>query len=133
MKERQGTSHQKGIPLLSKQDGTAVTSSREKADTGRSLLTKPPPPLEQECEQLITTVEVTQEHVECVMRVVNVKKATEPYDVGQQVLQHCATKLAGPLSDVFAACVRENTWPTIWREVCMVLVHKKDFRSDSVN
>ena len=75
-----------------------------------------PPQLAQECEQTVTTVEVTQERVEQHLKAVDVRKASGPDDVSPQVLHHCARELAGPLTNVFTSCVIENTWPSIWKE-----------------
>ena len=142
VKERQGTSHQESIPPLTKQDGTTATSSREKAELLADLFsakmtvpdpTRPPPRLTQECDQLLTTVEVTQERVERLLREVDIRKATGPDDVSPQVLRHCSSELAGPLSEVFKACVRENTWPSVWKKARVVPIHKKKSRSNPAN
>ena len=72
IKERQGTSHLETIPPLTRQDGTAAASSKDKADLLADIFSakmtvadpnRTPPQLAQECEQTVTTVEVTQERV----------------------------------------------------------------------
>ena len=134
VKEKQGASHQESIPPLSKPDGTTATSSSEKAELLAGLFAqkmtvedprRTPPRLETECDELVTTVEVTQEQVERLLREVDVRKATGPDDVSPQVLRNCAAELAGPLSQVFRACVEEKTWPTVWKEARVTPIHKK--------
>ncbi len=142
VKERQGTSHQESIPPLSKGDGTTATNSKEKAELLAELFsnkmtvddpTRSPPQLDLESDQTVMTVEVTQEQVERLLRAVDVKKATGPDNISPQVLRHCASELAGPLSQVFSACVGGNTWPSVWKEARVVPVHKKNSRADPVN
>ncbi|KAK4317340.1 hypothetical protein Pmani_011604 [Petrolisthes manimaculis] len=108
IKERQGNSHHETIPPLTRLDGTTATSSKEKADLLADHFStkmtvadpnRPPPHLAQECDQEITTVEVTQERVEHLLRAVDVRKASGPDDVSPQVLRHCSSELAGTLTE----------------------------------
>ena len=142
VKERQGTSFQDSIPPLTKPDGSTANSSREKAELLADLFAtkmavsdplRPPPQLNLECNDPVTMVEVTTEHVEHLLREIDVKKATGPDDVSPQVLKHCAGELSGPLSEVFKACLEENAWPSVWKEARVVPVHKKNSRSDPKN
>ena len=134
VKERQDTSHQETIPPLTWQDGTTATSSKEKADLLADIFfakmtvadpNRPPPQLGQECDQVITMVEVTQERVKHLLRAVDVRKVSGPDDVSPQVVRHCSNELAGPLTEVFTSCVQENIWPSIWKEARVVPVHKR--------
>ena len=142
VKERQGTSHQETIPPLTRQNGTTAASSKEKthllADIFSAKMTvadpnRPPPQLAQECDQTVTTVVVTQERVEHLLKAVDVRKASGPDDVSSQVLRHCSSELAGSLTEVFTSCVQEDTWPSIWKGARVVPVHKKKSRSDPAN
>ena len=142
VKEKQGTSHQEAIPPLTKSDGTSATSSREKAmllaDLFSTKMTiedpgRPPPQLIQECDQTVTSMEVRREQVEQLLRGVDVRKATGPDNVSPQVLRHCASVLAEPLTTVFSSCLRENIWPLLWKEARVVPVHKRNSRSDPKN
>ena len=142
VKERQGTGHQDTIPPLTKPDSSTATSSKEKAELLADLFAakmtvgdprRQPPQLNLECDQPVTTVEVIQEHVEHLLRGIDVKKATGPDNVSPQVLKHCAGELSGPLSEVFKSCLEENTWPSVWKEARVVPVHKRNSRSDPKN
>ena len=142
VKERQGATQQESIPPLRKPDGTRVTGSSEKAEMFADLFAakmtvgdpgRPPPQLDLECNQLLTSVEVTREHVEHLLKAVDPKKATGPDDVSAQVLKHCAFELSGPLTKVFRACLMENIWPSVWKEARVVPIHKKSSRNDPRN
>ena len=142
VKERQVTSHQETIPPLTRQDGTTAVSSKEKAHlladifSAKMTIADPnrsPPQLAQECDQTVTTVEVTQKRVEHLLKAVDVRKASGSDDVSPQVLRHCSRELAGSLTEVFTSCVREDTWLSIWKEARVVPVHKKKSRSDPAN
>ena len=65
--------------------------------------------MEDECDQALTEVMVTQEQVERLLRAVDVRKATGPDDISPQVLRHCSKELAWPLATIFTACAREKT------------------------
>ena len=135
VKERQGGSHHETIPPLTKQDGTTATSSKEKAKLLADLFStkmsvpdpnRPPPQMDQECDQALTEVMVTQEQVERLLRAVDVRKATGPDDISPQVLRHCSEELAWPLTKIFTACAREKTWPVMWNKARVVPIHTKN-------
>lgn len=67
------------------------------------------PLLDMECNQVATTVEVTREHVERLLRGFDVGKATGPDCASPQALKHCASKLSGSLSEVIKTCLEENS------------------------
>ena len=67
------------------------------------------------------------------LREVDVRKATGPDDVSPRTLKHCASELAGPLSEAFTACLEENTWPSVGKEAQVVPVHKRSVRTDAEN
>ncbi|KAK4319782.1 hypothetical protein Pmani_009300 [Petrolisthes manimaculis] len=142
VKEKQGTSCQDVIPPLTRQDGTVATSSKEKAQLLATLFAEkmrvedphlPPPSLDQQCEEIVTEVKVTQMQVEQLLRELNIKKATGPDDVSPQILKRCASELCVPLTTVFSACIKENTWPSMWKEARVVPIHKRSSRSDPKN
>ena len=142
VKEKQGISRQDSIPPLTKQDGTAAVSSKEKAQLLANLFSakmkveaprQPPPRLEQQCEETVHKVEVTQAQVEHILRGLDTKKATGPDDVSPHLLKQCARELSVPLTTVFTACPQENIWPSAWKEARVVPVHKRSSRSDPKN
>ena len=142
VKERQGAVNEETIPPLKNPDGTTSTGSREKADIFADLFAtkmmvrhpeRPPPRLTPECDQTVTSVEITRGHVEQLLRATDTRKATGPDNVSPHVLKKCAHELSGPLTMIFNACLRENKWPTIWKEARVVPVHKKNSRSDPQN
>lgn len=73
----------------------------------------------------LTLVLVTTGEVERLLREVEVEKATGLDDVSLQLLKKCAKELLGPLSTGFATCLRENKWPSLWKEERVVPFHKK--------
>ena len=142
VKERQGTRHQETIPSLTRQDDTTATSSKEKADLLVDIFStkmtvvdpnRPPLQLAQECDQVITMVEVTQERVEQLLRAVDIRKTSRPDDVSPQVLRNCSSELAGFITEVFTSCAQENTWPSIWKEARVVPVHKRKSKINPSN
>lgn len=142
VKEKQGISRQDIIPPLTRQDGTVATSSREKAQLLATLFAEkmrvsnpqlPPPCLVQQCEETVTKVEVTCSQVKRLLKELDTKKATGPDDISPQILKRCASELCVPLTTVFSACIRENTWPLVWKEARVVPVHKRSSRSDPKN
>lgn len=142
VKDKQGTGHQESIPPLSKQDGTVATSSKERAQLLASLFAgkmkvgnpqQPPPQLVQQCEKTVTMVEVTHQQVKRLLRGLDTQKATGPDDISPHLLKRCSQELAAPLTQVFTTCVRENVWPSVWKEARVVPVHKKSSRTDPKN
>ena len=142
VKERQGISRQDTIPPLTRRDGTVATSSKEKAQLLAALFAEkmrveaprqPPPHLDQQCEETVTEVEVTQSQVKKILQQLDTKKATGPDDVSPQILKRCASEICAPLTSVFSACLQENTWPSVWKEARVVPVHKRSSRSDPKN
>ena len=67
------------------------------------------------------------------LREVDVRKATGPDDVSPRTLKHCASELAGPLSEAFTACLEENTSPSLWKEAWVMPVHKRSARTELGN
>ena len=129
-------------PSLTKQDGTVATSSKEKAQLLANLFTErmkvevphqPPPRLEQQRKETVTKMEMTQTQVKQLLRGLDTKKATSPDNVSLHLLKQCAQELSVLLTIVVTACLRENIWPTVWKEVRVVPVHKKRSRSDPIN
>ena len=53
---------------------------------------RPPPQLAQKCDQVITTMKMTQDRVEHYLKVVDIRKASGPDDVSSQVLHHCSSE-----------------------------------------
>ena len=142
VKEKQGISRQDTIPPLTRQDGTVATSSKEKAQLLAALFAEkmrveapqhPPPRLDQQCEKTVTEVEVTQPQVKRLLQQLDTKKATGPDDVSPHLLKQCASELSAPLTSVFSACLRENTWPSVWKEARVVPVHKRSSRANPKN
>ena len=138
VKERQGTNPQNSFPPLTRPDGSTATSSEDKAVLLADLFSKkmtigdpgrPAPTLPQETDCIVTSVSVTAGQVERLLNAVEVGKATGPDDISPKVLKNCAKELAGPLSTIFMACLREKKWPGIWKEARVVPVHKKSSRS----
>ncbi len=76
---------------------------------------------------------MTAENVERLLSEVEVGKATGPDNVSPRVLKNCAKELSGPLTTVFQTCLRENKWPSTWKEARVVPVHKKSLRSEPSN
>ena len=89
-----------------------------------------PPTLPRETDHTITSVLVTAEQVEKVLREVDVGKATGPDNISPRLLKNCAKELSVPLAQIFAACLEEKKWPAAWKEANVVPVHKKDSRTD---
>ena len=77
-------------------------------------------------------MEVTQSQVKRLLQQLDTKKATGPDDVSLHLLKRCASKLSVLLTLVFSACLRENTWPSVWKEARVVPVHRSS-RSDRKN
>ena len=90
-----------------------------------------PPP--SETDRTVTPVTVTREQVEGLLRVVDESKASGSDSVSPRLLKHCAMELSGPLCEVFTACLRENKWPSTWKEAQVVPVHKKNSKTDPSN
>ena len=87
VKENHGTSRQDSIPPLTKQDGTlaTTTTTKEKAKvlanpTTHNMKVEAPhhplPRVEQQCQETVTKVEVTQTQVKQLLRGLDTKKAT---------------------------------------------------------
>ncbi|XP_063875034.1 uncharacterized protein LOC135108190 [Scylla paramamosain] len=142
VKGRQGLNHQDTVPPLTRPDGMVATSSKDKAQllatlyAGKMEVDDPersPPLLEQQCRETVTKVAVTQGLVERLLQGLDVQKATGPDNISPHVLKQCARELAVPLTTVFSACLRENTWPLVWKEARVVPVHKRSSRSDPKN
>lgn len=89
-----------------------------------------PTQMEQECDQVLTAVVVTQEQVECLLRAVDIRKTTRLGNIRPQVLHHCSHEQARLLMAVLSTCVRENTWPAMWKRACVILVHRKKSKSN---
>lgn len=77
---------------------------------------RPAPRLAQETDCTITTVMVMAEQIERLLAAVDVSKATGPDDVSLRLLKHCARELSAPLTTIFKSCLRENKWPSVWKE-----------------
>ena len=90
---------------------------------------QPPPRLKQQCEKTVTKVNVLQTQVKQLLRGLDTKKATAPDDVSSHLLKQCTPKLSAPLTTVFTVCLRENIWPSVWKEARVVPVHKRSSRS----
>ena len=138
VKKKQGISRQYSIPSLTKQYGTVAISSKEKAQLLAKLYTEnmkvetpqhPPPHLAQQCVETVTKVEVTQMQVKQLLPWLDTKKATGPYDVSFHLLKQCAQELSVPLTTIFTACLRENIWPSVWKEARVVPIYKRSSRS----
>ena len=139
VKERQGILHQDSVPPLTRPDGSTATSSEDKAALLAKIFAekmqvgdpnRPPPVLPREADHTITSVLVTAEQVEKVLRDVDVGKATGPDNISPRILKNCARELSGPLATIFAACLEHKKWPAAWKEAHVVPVHKKESRSD---
>ena len=122
-------SHHDDVLLLCRPDGTTATSSRDKASLFAELFAnkmkvddpgQPPPQLALQTHRTVTTVSVITEQVEWLLSAMNVTKATGSNDV----LKWCAEELSGPLSIIFTSCLRENKWPSQWKEARVSPVHK---------
>lgn len=142
VKEQQGTSHHDTIPPLNRPDGSTAASSKDKASLLAEFFAKKmsvddprrsPPHIPQETCHTVTSVPVSQEQVERLLKEVDVSKATGPDDISPRVLKQCARELSSPLSTVFESCLRENKWPTIWKKARVVPIYKKNSRSEPSN
>ena len=83
-----------------------------------------------ETDLSVTSVPITAELVEKVLKEVEAGKATGPDNISPRVLKSCAKELASPLAHIFSACLEERKWPSVWKEANVVPVHKKASRSD---
>ncbi|XP_063888878.1 uncharacterized protein LOC135115794 [Scylla paramamosain] len=119
-----------------------ATSSKDKAQLLATLFAgkmevddpeRSPPLLEQQCRETVTKEEMMQGLVERLLQGLDVQKATGPDNISPHVLKQCARELAVPLTTVFSACLWENTWPLVWKEVRVVPVQKRSSRSDPKN
>lgn len=59
------------------------------------------------------TGEVLRGQVEHLLQMTDIRKIIGPDDISSQVLKNCASEQSGPLSEVFEACLEENTWPLV--------------------
>ncbi|XP_045114825.1 uncharacterized protein LOC123506642 [Portunus trituberculatus] len=41
--------------------------------------------------------------------------------------------LSAPFTTVFLSCMSENKWPSLWKEACVVPIHKKNLRYEPSN
>ena len=117
VKERQGLLHQDSVPPLTRPDGSTATSSEEKAALLAKIFAdkmqvgdpnRPSPVLPQETGHTITSVLVTAEQVEKVLRDLDVGKATGPDNISPRVLKKCARELSSPLAIIFSACLEQK-------------------------
>ena len=74
-----------------------------------------------------------QAQVKQLLRGLDTKKATDPDDVSSHLLKQCAQALSVPLTTVFTVFLRENIWPSVWKEARVLPVHKKSSKSDPKN
>lgn len=130
------------IPPLIRQDRAVATSRNEKAQLLATLFAEKmtvdnpqilPPHLDQQCEEIVTEVEVTCLQVECLLWELDTKKATGLYDVSLLILKCCVSELSVLLMIIFSAYKWKNTWPSVWKETRVVPVWKRSFRSDPKN
>lgn len=142
IKEQQGANYRETLPPLTRPNGSTATSSTDKATLLAELFAnkmkvddpeRPVPRLAQETDVAITTVIVRAEQVERLLGTVDVSKATGPDDISPRLLKHCAKELSTPLTTIFKSCLRENKWPSAWKEARVVPVHKKNSRTEPSN
>ncbi|MPC67992.1 hypothetical protein E2C01_062181 [Portunus trituberculatus] len=126
--------HRNAIPPLTRPDGTTAISSEDKASllaeffAGKMTVAdmgRRPPHLPQETDCAVTDVHVTPGKVEQLLRELKESKTTGPEDVSPRLLKRCSSKLSGPFTSVFESCLRENRWPSIWKEARVVQCTKR--------
>lgn len=47
-----------------------------------------------------------------------------------QLFKHWARELSAQIKSVFTSCLSENKWPSVWKEACVVPIHKKNSLSN---
>ncbi|XP_045113326.1 uncharacterized protein LOC123505739 [Portunus trituberculatus] len=134
VREQQGACQREALLPLTRPDGSTATSTTDKATLLAEYFAnkmmvddpaRPVPQLAQETDNTVTTVLVTEEQVERLLGALDESKATGPDDVSPRLLKHCARELTAPLTTVFTTCLKENKWPSVWKEARVVPVNKK--------
>lgn len=72
--------------------------------------------------ETLTKMKVRQVLVECLMAGLDTQKTTDHDNISQHLLKQCVNDLAVPLT---TACFWENTRASVWKEVRVILVHKR--------
>ena len=142
VKEQQGLITHSRIPVLNKADGTLARTSQEKAEVFAAQFSgkmsvpdpnRPTPNLDPRCMDRLDSIDINEDEVRRLLKKVNTKKATGPDEISPHLLKKCASELAKPLMRIFRACVRTQTWPTLWKTARVTPVHKKNEKCNPKN
>ena len=143
VKDIQGHGHDTTIPPLNKRDGTVAANNQQKADVLGQLFsqkmrvaepdrTPPTLPTVRHADTL-TNIRICRAKVRKLLQGLNTRKAIGLDNVSPHTLKKCSSELAEPLSVLFETCLRENCWPSIWKQARVVPVHKKLSKSEPGN
>ena len=77
------------------------------------------------CNLPLDDIVVIEDVVARYLSNVNTRKAPGPDRVSSFLLKHCTWELSLPLTHIFQQCLKSCTWPTAWKEDCIMHVHKK--------
>lgn len=95
--------------------------------------TRTPPSLPVVSGERLTSFSLSEVEVRASCCVLEEGKAVGPDGVSPKVLHRCFVKLEGPLTKLFDFILHSNRWPRLWKTSHVVLVHKKDSRSEITN
>jgi len=79
------------------------------------------------------TLHIQANRVKIILKNLDTNKAVGPDNISPFFLKKCAVELATPLATAFNCCLKEKTWPRIWKHAHVVPVHKKCSKSDPKN
>ncbi|XP_069164081.1 uncharacterized protein [Procambarus clarkii] len=96
-----------------------------------------PPHLAPSTVSRMTEVVIKQAQVLHLLNTLDTSKAVGPDKVSPRLLRNCADLrtrlllllLAPPLTFLFQLCLVQGMWPSLWKKVDFVPVHKKKSRS----
>ena len=141
-KLQQGLARDDLIPPLIKDNGTNVTQLKEKLHLlGQHFAEKMKvenderevPSLHLKTNEKISTVTITEQTVRDILKTLNTSKATGPDEISPNLLRNCADELSGILAQLFTDCLKQQTWPKIWKSGRVIPVHKKEDKSKVKN
>ena len=78
-------------------------------------------------------IDFSESRIESILSALSVNKAQGPDGINGAVLKHCSDSLVYPLSKMFSLVYNVGCIPSEWKTSNVVLVHKKDYKSDIEN
>lgn len=142
VKEQQGLARDDIIPPLTRVDGTAAFSSKDKAEELARHFSdkmrvaqphKPPPQLIYRTQASLSTTIIHESRVRNLLSSLDTSKAVGPDGISPHLLRQCCMELAPVYATLFNSCLQQHYWPKLWKIARVVPVHKKGGKNSVKN